>query len=81
MPAVLREHGLVTRLGAEDFGKTVPPITRTPMIPIPKFVTRAIHDYSLALAERIQELLEEPSSRLCSGETVASLCSMDVMTG
>jgi arginase len=58
MPAVLREHGLLTRLGAEDFGKTVPP-PYTDSIDSETKVrnARAIHDYSLALAERIQQLL------------------------
>jgi arginase len=59
MPAVLREHGLLTRLRAEDSGKVLPP-PYTDSIDSETKVrnARAIHDYSLALAERIRQLLD-----------------------
>jgi arginase len=68
MPAVLREHELLTRLGAEDFGKIVPP-PYTDSIDSETKVrnARAIHDYSLALAERIQQLLEGASFPIMLG--------------
>ena len=59
MPAVLREHGLFTRLQAEDSGTILPP-------PYADFVdsetnvrnAHAVRDYSLKLAEGIRQLLD-----------------------
>jgi arginase len=59
MPAVLREHGLLTRLRAEDSGKVLPP-PYTDYIDSETKVrnAHAVHDYSLALAESIGQLLD-----------------------
>jgi len=59
MPNVLREHGLLTRLRAEDCGTVVPP----PYVHSIDSETKvrnahAIHDYSLALAGSIGRLLD-----------------------
>ena len=58
MPNVLREHGLLTRLRAEDCGTVVPPPYVHSIDSETKVRNaRAIHDYSLALAGSIGRLL------------------------
>lgn len=58
MAGALRAHGVVERLHAEDAGSVVPP-AYNPMIDPAVNVrnARGIHQYSLQLAERIEELL------------------------
>jgi arginase len=58
MPAVLRAHGILQRLGAEDAGSVVPPAYATAIDPAIKVRNAAgIRDYSLQLAQRMDELL------------------------
>lgn len=60
MPSVLREHGLMERLRAEDFGEILPPPYSDSIDSETKVRNaRAIHDYSSALAHRIGQLLDE----------------------
>lgn len=59
MPAVLREQGLLTRLTADDFGAILPP----PYLDSVDSETgvrnaQSVHDYSLALAGSICQLLD-----------------------
>ena len=57
---VLRAHGLVERLKAEDAGAVVPPPYEAAMDPTIKVRNAAkIRDYSRELANRIKELLEQ----------------------
>jgi arginase len=59
MPTVLRECGLLTRLRAEDAGQVTPPPYSDSIDCETKVRNaRAIHDYSLALAESIGRLLD-----------------------
>lgn len=58
MPAVLRAHGIMHRLGAEDAGSVVPPAYAAAIDPAIKVRNASgIRDYSLQLADRIDELL------------------------
>jgi arginase len=58
MPAVLRAHGIMQRLGAEDAGSVVPPAYASAIDPAIKVRNAAgIRDYSLQLADRIEKLL------------------------
>jgi arginase len=59
MPAVLREHGLLIRLQAEDFGTILPPPYADSTDSETKVRNaRAVRDYSLTLAESIRQLLD-----------------------
>jgi len=58
MPAVLRAHGIMQRLRAEDAGSVVPPAYAGAIDPAIKVRNAAgIRDYSLQLANRIDDLL------------------------
>jgi arginase len=60
MPTVLREHGLLSRLQAEDSGELLAPPYSDSLDPETKVRNaRALHDYSVALAARIGQLLDE----------------------
>ncbi len=60
MPTVLREHGLLTRLQAEDSGILLPPPYTNSIDTETKVRNaHAIRDYSVALAGRIGQLLDE----------------------
>src|SRR3984957_14468524 len=60
MPAALRAHGIVQRLRAEDAGAVVPPAYIGAIDPETGVRNaRQIRDYSLLLAERIGELLDQ----------------------
>jgi arginase len=58
MPGVLRAHGIMQRLRAEDAGSVVPPPYAGALDPAIKVRNaRGIRNYSLQLADRIDELL------------------------
>jgi arginase len=60
MPGVLRAHRIIQRLRAEDAGSVVPPPYASTIDPAIKVRNAAgIRDYSLQLAQRIDELLGE----------------------
>lgn len=60
MAQVLREHGIVGRLHAEDAGNVVPPRYRSSIDPATKIRNAsAIREYSIQLADRIASLLDE----------------------
>jgi arginase len=68
MPAVLRAHGIIQRLRAEDAGSVVPPAYAGAIDPAIKVRnTAGIRDYSLQLANRIEELLGEGKFPLVLG--------------
>jgi arginase len=59
MPAVLRKHGLLSRLHAEDSGEVVPPPYKDIIDSHTKVRNaEAIHNYSVALADRVGQLLD-----------------------
>jgi arginase len=58
MPGALRAHGIIQRLRAEDAGSVVPPAYASAIDPVIEVRNaKAIRDYSLQLADRIDELL------------------------
>jgi arginase len=58
LPEALRRHGLVERLGAADAGRVEPPLYRPEIDPATGVRNGdAIPGYSVALADRLQELL------------------------
>jgi arginase len=58
MPAVLRAHGIMQRLDAEDAGSVVPPAYASAIDPAIKVRNAmGIREYSLQLADRMDELL------------------------
>src|ERR1700692_2733017 len=58
MPGVLRAHDIIQRLLAEDAGSAVPPAYASAIDPAIKVRNaRGIRDYSVQLANRIEELL------------------------
>ncbi len=60
MPGTLRAHGILQRLRAEDAGVVVPPVYSGAIDPeIAVRNARLIRDYSLLLADRIGELLDQ----------------------
>jgi arginase len=68
MPGVLRAHGIVQRLQAEDAGSVVPPAYDGAIDPAIKVRNaRGIRDYSLQLANRIEELLGQEKFPLVLG--------------
>lgn len=68
MPGVLRAHGIVQRLRAEDAGAVVPPVYAGDLDPAIKVRNaREIRGYSLQLAHRIGELLGQDKFPLVLG--------------
>lgn len=68
MPGVLRAHGIMQRLRAEDAGSVVPPAYTGSIDPTIKVRNAAgIRDYSLQLANRIEELLRQGKFPLVLG--------------
>jgi arginase len=60
MAQVLREHGIIARLHAEDAGNVVPPRYRSSIDPTTKIRNAsAIREYSIQLADRLASLLDE----------------------
>jgi arginase len=60
MAQVLREHGIVARLHAEDAGNVVPPRYGSSIDPTTKLRNAsAIREYSIQLADRLASLLDE----------------------
>jgi arginase len=68
MPAVLRAHGIMRRLSVEDAGSVVPPAYTGAIDPAIKVRNAAgVRDYSLQLANRIEELLRQGKFPLVLG--------------
>jgi arginase len=68
MPGVLRAHGIIQRLRAEDAGSVVPPAYASAIDPAVKVRNaRGIRDYSLQLADRIEKLLGQGKFPLVLG--------------
>jgi arginase len=68
MPAVLRAHGIIQRLRAEDAGSVVPPAYASAIDPaIEVRNAGGIRDYSLQLADRIEKLLAQGKFPLVLG--------------
>src|ERR1700691_3624590 len=60
MADVLREHGLVPRLHAEDAGTVIPPKYGSTIDPSTRIRNvSAIREYSIQLADRLGSLLDE----------------------
>jgi arginase len=68
MPGVLRAHGVIQRLRAEDAGSVVPPAYASAIDPAVKVRNAVgIRDYSQQLANRIEELLAQGKFPLVLG--------------
>jgi arginase len=68
MPGALRAHGIIQQLRAEDAGSVVPPAYASAIDPAVKVRNaKAIRDYSLQLADRIDELLGQDKFPLVLG--------------
>ncbi|GLQ51299.1 arginase family protein [Dyella flava] len=68
MAHVLREHGVLTRLQAEDAGVVVPPAYAEAIDPVTRVRNaRQIRHYSMELADRIAVLLEQGNFPIVTG--------------
>jgi arginase len=68
MAQVLREHGLISRLQAEDDGTVIPPKYESTIDPSAKIRNAAaIREYSIQLADRVDSLLKEGKFPLVLG--------------
>jgi hypothetical protein len=73
MVHVLREHGLVSRLHAEDAGTVTPPKSGSTIDPSTNIRNAsAIREYSIQLADRLGSSLDERRFLLFSGAIAAS---------